>query len=129
MNDLEIVGLSASTSGRTCNEHAVCGEHLHQGDICRLIRCNVLIEGTPEESIKVVKVVEGRDMCMVGFVPRSFQAMERVYSHIDGLIRINEIYKDSTNVYKQRLAKNNKGMASASLLDEVIDPVANEMRM
>ena len=51
-------------------------------------------------------IVEGRDSCMVGFVPKSFQGMERVYTHIGRLIVINEIYKDSTSVYKQSLASN-----------------------
>jgi hypothetical protein len=123
MNDLEIVGLSSSSSGRNCQDHDVCGEHLCNGDICRLVRCNVLIQGIAEESIKVVKVVDGSDKCMVAFVPRSFQSMERIYSHIGGLIVINEIYKDSPNPYKQRMATNNKGMASASLLFEEIDSI------
>lgn len=93
------------------------------GDVCRLVKCNVLIQGIPEEAIKVVKVVDGSDACMVAFVPRSFQSMERIYSHIGGLIVINEIYKDSLNPYKQRLATNNKGMASASLVNEEIDSI------
>ena len=102
MNDLEIVGLSSPTSGRSCQIHEVCGEHLHPGDMCKLILCNVLIDSVPEESIKVVKVVHGTESCMVGFVPRSFQAMERIYSHIGNMIVVNEIYKDSDNLYKQR---------------------------
>ena len=87
-------------------KHKVCGEHLHQGDICQFIRCNILIQGHPEQTIKVITIVEGKDSRMVGFVPKSFQGMESVYIHIGRLIVINKIYKDSTNLYKQRLASN-----------------------
>ena len=120
ISDLEIVGTSSATNGRSCINHDVCGEHLQEGDICRLILVTVLIQNMEEEAIKVVKVEGGNDTCMVGFVSRSFTAMERVYSHVGHLIVINEIYKTSDNAYKKRLATGNKGMASVSLLDEQI---------
>jgi hypothetical protein len=117
-SSLEIVGLNSATSGRSCNIHEICGDHLRQGDVCRLLFCNIMIQNVATEAIKVVKVVNGLDACMVGFVPRSFQSMERIYSHVGQLIIIDEIYKESANPYKQRLDKNNRGMASASLVDE-----------
>ena len=120
ISDLEIVGTSSATNGRSCQLHEVCGEHLCEGDVCRLVLTTVSIQNIEEEAIKVVKVVNGIDTCMVGFVTRSFTAMERVYSHVGGLIIINEMYSKSTNEYKQRLSARNKGMASASLVDEQI---------
>ena len=120
ISDLEIVGLSSSTSGRSCILHEMCGETLNEGDVCRLILITVVINQREEEAIKVVKVVDGTDTCTIGFVSRSFTAMERVYSHAGRLVEINEIYKNLGNEYKQQLAARNKGMASASLLDEQV---------
>jgi hypothetical protein len=119
-SDLEIVGTSSPTNGRTCNLHAICGDSLVAGDICRLVPCSVTINNVDEEAIKVVKVVDGMETCMVGYVPRSFAAMEKVYAHasIGGCIVINKIYKDCNNDYKKQLANRNKGMASTSLVDE-----------
>ena len=120
LSDLEIVGISSPTSGRSCLLHEVCGDHLKEGDVCRLVLITLSIRNVEEEAIKVMKVVDGNDTCMVGFVSRSFTAMERVYSHAGRQIVIDEIYKTSANPYKQKLAKDNKGMASASLLEEQI---------
>ena len=61
ISDLEIVGISSSTNGRSCINHDVCGEHLQEGDVCRLILVTVLIQNMEEEAIKVVKVEGGND--------------------------------------------------------------------
>ena len=96
--------------------HDTCGDSLMVGDVCKLILVRINIQDIEEEAIKVVKMVDGNEACMVGFVSRSFTAMERVYSHVGGFIEINEVYKNSTNEYKKRIALRNKGMASATLI-------------
>jgi hypothetical protein len=33
------VGIAAGNNGRSCCQHEVCGNHLHVGDVCRVVRC------------------------------------------------------------------------------------------
>jgi len=70
MHDLEIVGLKSSTNGRSCCLHSCCGEEVTIGTILRLVKCTVAVDGTVEEAVKCVRVIEGIDGCTVGFVPR-----------------------------------------------------------
>ena len=75
ISDLEIVGTSSATNGRSCQLHEVCGEHLCEGDVCRLVLTTVSIQNIEEEAIKVVKVVNGIDTCMA---TKNYVWMERI---------------------------------------------------
>ena len=45
LRDGKIVGLCQNNNGRSCESHAVCGEYLQEGDLIRLKKCVVEIEG------------------------------------------------------------------------------------
>jgi hypothetical protein len=118
--DIEIVGLQASSNGRSCVQHKVCGEHVVVGDVLRLKRCVVTVDGGVEEAIKLVKIADGSETCTVGFVPRAYSHNPKIVNNISKFVQVIEIYsQNSLNTYKRRLAHQNKGMASASFLDDI----------
>ena len=116
--DLEIVGLNSSTNGRSCCIHACCGESVAVGDVIRLVKTVVTIDGHDEEAVKCVKVVNGADACTVGFVPRVEAALPKVCSHLNKFAQVKELYHQSTSNYKRRKSHMNHGMAAVALLDE-----------
>jgi hypothetical protein len=117
--DFEIVGIAAGNNGRSCCQHEVCGNHLHVGDVCRVVRCIVTINNVPEDALKIVKIADGTDTCTVGFVPRAFKGSRVVQDAINGFVQVLEIYADSTNTTKRRLAHKNHGMASVMALNYI----------
>jgi hypothetical protein len=117
--DLEIVGLSASTNGRSCTRHTKCGNHVHIDDLLRLVKCVVTINGRAEEAVKLVKVEEGSDCCTVAFVPRVSSKLPKVQQNINRFVQVVEIYNDSDNTHKRRMANQNHGMASVAFIDDI----------
>ena len=67
--NFEIIGLYATNNVRACVQHACCGEHVRVGDVLRLRTVVVTIKKTPEEAVKLVKIVEGMETYTVGFIP------------------------------------------------------------
>ena len=61
--DLEIVGLESSSNGRSCTIHRACGTSVAAGDVLRLVRCTVPVNGETEEAVKCAKVVDSVDKC------------------------------------------------------------------
>ena len=116
--DSEIVGLSSSTNGRSCTLHGCCGDCVEQGDVLRLVPYVVTIGNTPEEAIKLVKVVDAMDTCTVAFIPRVQASLERVQKHLRKFVQVVEIYSCSDSPYKRSKSKSNRGMARVTLLDD-----------
>ena len=115
--DIEIVGLSSNTNGRSCTLHAVCGDAVEVGDVLRLVPCVVTINHETEEAIKVVKVVDGVDTCTVAFVPRVQSSLPGVKGHTYKFVQVIELYSKSDSPYKRSKSQSNRGMARVSLLD------------
>ena len=118
MHDFEVVGLLSSSNGRSCTLHECCGEEVMVGDVLRLVACTVSVEGTVEEAVKLVKVVEGVDHCTVGFVPRVLMSLPIVKNQMNKFVQVSELYHDSENTYKRDKSYKNCGMARVSTLDE-----------
>lgn len=115
---LEIVGLSSDTNGRSCTLHSCCGDHVEHGDVLRIVKTVVAIDGVVEDALKCVKVVDGLDGCTVAFIPRVMAGRERIIRHINKFITVVELYDSSDNTYKKRRSFQNSGMASCAFLDE-----------
>ena len=123
---LEIVGLSASTTGRSCTEHLKCGEHVVVGDILRLQVIVVDFGGKDnhdgadsEEAIAMVLIRGGAETCRVGFVPRALSFLPIVRRNIDKHAQVVELFKESTNSAKRRKSFHNCGVAGVVFLDEI----------
>lgn len=122
--DLEIVGLEASSNGRSCTIHKACGASVEVGDVLRLVRCTVTVNGTTEEALKCVKVVDSVDTCTVAFVPRVQATLPKVEEHVNKFVQVVEVYANSESNYKRSKGATNKGMAAVAFLKE--DQYRNE---
>jgi hypothetical protein len=98
--DFEIVGLYGSTNGRSCCYHRSCGKDVGAGDILRLVRTVVDINGRTESAIKLVKIVDGVDGCTVGFVPRVQSKLPKVVDCLDKFAVVRELYSASANRHR-----------------------------
>jgi hypothetical protein len=118
--EFEIVGLHHNSQGRSCTMHEHCGKHVLEGDVLRLVRVvlQVTQDKEPEEAIKLVKIVDGTEACVVGFVPRAFAKMETIQNKVGSYAFVLELYDISTNKYKRHLSKRNYGVASCLFVDE-----------
>jgi hypothetical protein len=81
--------------------------------------CVVTIKGEPEEAIMLVKIEDATDSCTVDFIDRVSASDPKVIQYINKFAQVVEIYKDSTNTHKRRMAKQNYGMASIFFLDDI----------
>jgi hypothetical protein len=117
--DFEIVGLYGSTNGRSCCFHKTCGKDVEVGSLLRLVRTVVDINGETESAIKLVKIVDGVDGCTIGFVPRVQSRLPKVVDCLDRFAVVRELYSSSKCSYKREKSIQNRGMASATLLDYI----------
>jgi hypothetical protein len=115
--DLEIVGLHCSNNGRSCVSHEICGQHVIVGDVLRLVRTTVTVKGVVEPAVKLVKIIDGVDCCVVGFIPRLQMSLAKVEGNINKFCMVKELYSTSDNSYKRGLSCKNMGMAGVVLLD------------
>ena len=93
--DLEIVGLRSGTNDRSCCQHEICGAQVLVGDVLRLVKCIVTINGKTEEAIKLVKIDHGSETCTVAFVPRAYTKLPMVMERINKFVQVVELYSGS----------------------------------
>jgi hypothetical protein len=117
--DFEIVGLFSNSNGRFCCCHRVCGEHVVEGDVLRLVMTVVSIGEEVEEAVKLVRIMDGMDGCTVGFIPRVQSRLPKVLQNINKFCVVHELYNSSSSTYKRKKGEKNHGMASAILLGTI----------
>ena len=134
--DGEIVGIFSPTHGRSCERHEVCGRELKVGCIVRFRRDVIMVDrvrgvegdvGTapeglaPETVIKAVLIKDGRESCVIGFLPRHIALRPQAVQSLTGqYAQILELY-DLYDIDKHQKVKSvrNNGMASYVLLANV----------
>ena len=119
--DGEIVGLHASSNGRECAQHPICGIHVAVGNVV-CFKSDVLdIEGCPEMVIKAVFVNDGSETCTIGFLPKHVAMRSAEVTRLHGKFAMTiELYAlcDESTV-KRIKSERNQGMASFHLLDDI----------
>ena len=100
--DLEIVGLKCNTNGQSCEMHDTCGEQVKEGDVLILLKDVVDINGSTEEAVKCVRLVDGSYSCTVAFVPRAHVRSTAVQQNINCFIQVLELYDGSKDSMKRR---------------------------
>ena len=130
-HDGEIVGLHSPDNGRSCNLHVCCGRHVVPGHIVRFKRevqeIIYRVPGDPEPDarietvIKAVLVLDGTELCTIGYLPRHVvarpQEVERLHNKFAQII---ELYEETpVGRMKHNKSIRNHGMASYILLDNV----------
>lgn len=116
--DFEIVRLESPTNGCSCTIHDCYGRHVDNENVLRLVKTMISVDGQVEKAIACIKVVDGVDTCVVGFVPRVLAGGGRVVAHVNNFVQVKELYECSNNTYKRSKSKKNFGMASVCFLDE-----------
>ena len=112
-----IVGIEAATSGRSCEEHDICGSVLQEDVVVRIRKVQVLIDGSEESALAVYWVSDGIDRCRVGFLQKH---LVKHWKNYDGrLAQVTELFKGSDNSSKRKLNHKNKGSCTAVLIDAV----------
>lgn len=114
----DIVGLYASTNGRSCNLHPCCGEQLELGDKVAFRRRLVQVDGVNEFGIEVILMNNYEPTCTVGFLPRHVVARCNHEAPI-WFAEIIEICSTSNNEIKRKLSHENKGMARYRRIDNM----------
>jgi len=76
--------------------------------------------GKPLETIKVVLIKDGTELCTVGFLGREFAAFPSQWSkYIDKFAQVLELYDDNENSMMRKKSKRNAGMASFRLMEDI----------
>ena len=130
-HDGEIVGLHSPDNGPSCNLHVCCGRHVVAGHIVKFKRevqeIIYQVPGDPEPDawietvIKAVLVLDGTELCTIGYLPRHVvarsQEVERLHNKFAQII---ELYEETpVGLMKYNKSIPNHGMASYILLDNV----------
>jgi hypothetical protein len=123
-HDGEIVRLDKPDNGRSCNMRKCCGRHLHVGDIVRfkVVVLDVCYEDTDEgvepdqrleQVVKAVVIVDGTEMCTVGFLPRHVAARQAQVAVLNNkLAQIIELYNNA----RAGTARHNKSLRNKGWL-------------
>jgi hypothetical protein len=92
----------------------------HQvGNLLRLGMTIVEVNGQTEMAIKLVRIVDGVDGSTIGFVPRVQSNLLKVVDCLDKVAVVRELYSLSRCSSKKEKSAQNRGMASATLLDYI----------
>jgi hypothetical protein len=121
--DGELVGLHYSDQGRSCNSHECCGKTLKAGELIRFKLCVVVRtddEGdeVTEEAIKVARIMDGTETCVVGFLPKHCVVFSNRYDNV--FAQVLELYEEHENSAKRRKGNLKGGMASYRLINDIL---------
>lgn len=91
-----MLGLNASSNGRSCEQHECCGKAVKADDVIRFKLAVVEdVLGKPLETIKAVLIKDGTELCTVGFLGREVAALPSQRSkYIDKFAQVLELYDD-----------------------------------
>jgi hypothetical protein len=99
--DGEIVGIEGEEGGRSCERHDVCGNHLAVGDLVKFKVMMSLVVEEEEVVIKVIKIRDGNETCLAGFLPRHIDYGSRKDKLRNKYAQVLEIYKESADLIKK----------------------------
>lgn len=118
-----IVGIEAGDRGRSCEEHSVCGEVLHEDVVVRLRKVQVLVDGKEETAIAVYWITDGMERCRVGFLQRH---MVKHAARYDGaLAQVTSVLdkKKSESKEERKMCNHNMGFCYATILTALPETV------
>ena len=89
----------------------------------RLRKCVVDLNGETEEAIKCVRIEDGSEGCVVGFLPKALLKVKKLQRHFMSdpgpFVQLTEIYSDSESLQKHCKSHRNFGMASIVFLKDI----------
>jgi hypothetical protein len=74
----------AKTTVDVCSLHVrYSGKYLEVGDVCRVVLTQVRIKDEVEDAIKLVKIADVTETCIVGYVPRAYMKNKQVLNALN----------------------------------------------
>ena len=125
---IDIVGTGASNNGRSCSHHNVCGSILEENMVVRIRFVFISKKnGKEEPALAVYNVLDGVDLCRVGFLPRHFLKNYKAYDGV--LAQITEVFSidSSSDSYERNRAIRNYGMCRAAIIQILPQEQVNVM--
>ena len=120
IRDGEILGLRGTTNGRSCEQHACCGEIVRPNDCVRFKAAVVPIDGVDQAGIKAVLILDGTELCTVGFLGKNIAALKKTSDKfVNKFAQVIELYDSSENAAKRAKSHNNLGVCSFRLLEDI----------
>ena len=120
IRDGEILGLRGTTNGRSCEQHACCGEIVRPNDCVRFKAAVVPIDGVDQAGIKAVLILDGTELCTVGFLGKNIAALKKTSEKFaNKFAQVIELYDSSENAAKRAKSHNNLGVCSFRLLEDI----------
>jgi hypothetical protein len=119
--DGEIVGLEGEEGGRSCESYYVCGNHLAVGDFVKFKVTMSLVGEEEELGIKVIKIWDGNDTCLVGLLPRHIGYASQKDKLRRKYAQVLELFKESAYFTKKRKNRHLVGVDFYCLLDDIQD--------
>jgi hypothetical protein len=112
---VEIVGITSSDRGRSCEAHTVCGSVLKIDSVVRFRAEQIDVDGKEETALAVYWVTDGVDRCKVGFLPRHLVNYKHEY---DGkTAQIVEFLEASDSPSDKAKSRRNMGVAIGALVE------------
>ena len=120
IRDGEILGLRGTTNGGSCEQHACCGAIVRPNDCVRFKAAVVPIDGVDQAGIKAVLILDGTELCTVGFLGESIAALKKTSDKfVNKFAQVIELYDSSENAAKRAKRHNNLGVCSFRLLEDI----------
>ena len=120
IRDGEILGLRGTTNGRSCEQHACCGAIVRPNDCVWFKAAVVPIDGVDQAGIKAVLILDGTELCTVGFLGKNIAALKKTSDKfVNNFAQVIELYDSSENAAKRAKSHNNLGVCSFRLLEDI----------
>jgi hypothetical protein len=124
-NTVEVVGLSACSSGRNCEEHTTCGIVVQPDVVLRVRRVAVdTDDGRHVNALAVYWVSDGVDRCRVGFLPKHL--LKHSESYEGKLLQVTEMYKNHSSLTLRSRNQRDRGVCLCALIDSVARPAKKQ---
>jgi hypothetical protein len=114
--DGEIVGLEGEEGGPPYEIHDVCVNHLDVGYLVKFKVTMSLVGEEEEVVIKVIKIRDGNETCLFGFLPQHIGYGSRKDNLRNKYSQVPELYKESADFTKKSKNFRLVGVASFRLL-------------
>ena len=117
---VDVVAIKEPSRGRSCEEHATCGDMLEVDTVVRFRAIQLLNDKNKEETdIAAYWVTYGVHQCRVGFLP-SFCIKHK--SDFDRkLAHITELLSKSSNSSDRKKSQRNCGVATAVMIEVEVE--------
>ena len=120
IRDGEILGLRGTTNGRSCEQHACCGAIVRPNDCVRFKAAVVPIDGVDQAGIKAVLILDGTELCTVGFLGKNIAALKKTSDKfVNKFAQVIELYDSSENAAKRAKSHNDLAVCSFRLLEDI----------